>query len=387
MGRLAWLCPLLFLLASNGACSFYTACPSGNGNNGSGNNGGSGNGSAGNGAGGGPTDLGPIPTGTWVNATANLANMASECGNMSYLFAKPDEDLLIAGIAQKGLWSSTDGGTSWNQMGAGNGSDPITNRLSGIVFDPDDTNRFWESGLYNLGGVYETKDDGATFKQLGNVVHSDLVSVDLSDPDRQTLLAGGHEQSRSLNLSTDGGQNWTPIGDGLPDATNCTYPVVITTTTFIVGCGGYGGGPSGIYQSTDSGATWTELTALGGKVPPLLAADGSIYWAGNDALTRSTDHGATWGDELGKGVVGQYTPRDLPDGRIVTMSKDYVIISADNGVTWKAASSELPFGPVGLAYSSQQKAFFVWHQTCGFNGNVPVPPDAIMRYDFDYTTE
>ena len=48
----------------------------------------------------------------------------------------------------------------------------------------------------------------------------------------------------------------------------------------------------------------------------------------------------------------------------------------------------LPYSDaVGLAYSKFQKAFYIWHFTCGFNGPIPVPADAVMRYPFDYQTQ
>ena len=56
--------------------------------------------------------------------------------------------------------------------------------------------------------------------------------------------------------------------------------------------------------------------------------------------------------------------------------------SSDGGDSWQAASSDLPYGDaVGVSYSVQQKAFFVWRFSC----DTPVPDDAIMRFDFDYT--
>jgi photosystem II stability/assembly factor-like uncharacterized protein len=72
------------------------------------------------------------------------------------------------------------------------------------VYDPENPNTYWESGIYNDGGVFRTDDGGATFQPLGNVTHIDAVSVDLTDPDRSTLLAGAHEQSVLLR-SGDGG--------------------------------------------------------------------------------------------------------------------------------------------------------------------------------------
>src|SRR4051812_20740076 len=142
--------------------------------------------------------------GNWVNVTSNLAGLASECGNMSYVSAKPNEDLVIAGIAQRGLWGSRDGGMSWHQLGSGAGSAKITNRPGSIIYDPLRFDVFWESGIYNSNGVYRTHDGGGVFQALGAIGHNDTVSVDFTDRNRRTLLAGGHEQKQTVHLSQDG---------------------------------------------------------------------------------------------------------------------------------------------------------------------------------------
>lgn len=332
---------------------------------------------------------GSSPSASWTNVTANLANMASECGNMTSVFAKPDENLLIAGIALDGLWASNNGGANWQAMGTGSGSATITNRPTSIAYDPMTSTRFWESGIYNGGGVYETMDDGTTFVQVGDVTHCDLVSIDFSDPDRQTMLAGGHEQSQTLYRSADGGTTWNNVGAGLPVNTNCTFPMIIDSQTHLVGCGGYGGGATGIYRTTDGGVTWVSTTASGGASAPLRATDQSIYWAspGGLGMTRSTDDGQNWADVIGSGVITAVTPIELPDGRIATLGPTYVMVSANHGATWSPATAALPYSDaVGIVYSAQEKAFYTWHFTCGFNGPVPVPSDAIMKFDFDYQT-
>jgi hypothetical protein len=329
--------------------------------------------------------------GAWVNVTANLANMASECGNISTVSAKPDEDLLITAVALHGLWATSDGGGSWHPIGVGSdASATIDHRLSSIAYDPKDPSRYWESGIYgSAGGVYETRDDGNTFVQLGTVTHCDFVSVDWSDPQRLTLLAGGHEQSQTVYRSNDAGMTWSNIGAGLPPNSVCTYPLVIDSQTYVLGCGPYANSTPGIYRSIDGGSNWTMVTRSGGAGAPLVASDGSIYWAGPNGagMTKSSDGGQTWNDVVGAGIIDGVTPIELPDKRLATLGRSsagrFVKLSQDQGATWRVASPPLPYEAVGLVYSKQQKAFFVWHSTCG-GGSVPVPPDAIMRFDFDY---
>ena len=101
--------------------------------------------------------------------------------------------MLIVGVSLHGLWSTKDGGKSWHQLGASSDSVTLTNRASAIIYDPKDATHFWESGIYNSFGVYFSDDDGVTLKNLGDAHHIDLVSIDFSDKDRKTLLAGQHE--------------------------------------------------------------------------------------------------------------------------------------------------------------------------------------------------
>lgn len=379
-----WVALMLLLLQSS--CQFYTSCPAGgsNGSAGAGNSGGSGNQAGSSNLGGGA----PLLDGEWENATSNLADMASECGNLSYGSAKPDEDLLIVSVARHGLWGSTNGGDKWNPIGTGSGGDLITNRASSLLFDPEHPETFWESGIYNGNGVFKTTDDGKTFV-AADITHNDFVSVDFSDARRKTLLASGHEQAHKLYLSTDSGVTWQEIGDNIPDEAHvCPFPYVVDAQTFLLGCGSYGGGKTGIYRSTNAGASWTLVSEAGGGSAPLVAKNETIYWAseGTAGMTVSKDKGKTWSAPVGAGVITGAQPWELPDGRLAELSMASVVISDDGGVTWSPGSAALPYRPTGFFYSSQQKAFYVYHYTCD-PGDNPVAADAVMRFSFDYETQ
>jgi len=326
-----------------------------------------------------PVRSSPSP-GDWVNVTSNLAGMASECGNLTFVSSKPSEDLMIAGVAQQGLWGSSDGGTSWHRLGTGAGSAAIVNRTASIVYDPAHSNVFWESGIYNRNGVYRSDDDGATFSALGGIGHIDSVSVDFSDPNRRTLLAGGHEQSRTVYHSRDGGKTWANVGANLPAGTAfSSYPLAINSETFFTGHNpSWGGGTGGIFQSNDSGRTWTYIANRGGGAEPLVASDGSVYWPdGNGSMVRGTGQGSNWiwTEVAGNGTLMNVHPIELPDRRIASLTNQHVVISPDHGQNWQPVGPQLPFTPTGLTYSDFDNAFYIWHFDCGNK----VLPNAIMK--------
>jgi photosystem II stability/assembly factor-like uncharacterized protein len=315
-----------------------------------------------------------IVAATWLNVTGNLASMPSECGNLTILSAVRGTDSIIAGVAQKGLWINSSG-TTWTHLGDGVGSDVITNRPSWIVYDPAHPGTFWESGIYNGGGIYKTTDGGSTFKRLGSISHNDYVSVDLTDPNRQTLLAGGHEQAQTIYKSTNGGSTWSNVGVNMPAGTKfTTQPIAIDAQTYVVNSQGWGAGTAGVYRTTNGGTSWQQVSTAEVNGPPLIASNGTIYWQNGGSLIKSTNQGQTW-TSVGSGLQG-ISPIQLPDGRLATLAGNAVVVSSNEGSTWTPITASAPFQPAGLAYARQ--GFYVWKWDCG---NV-VLPDAIQRFDY-----
>jgi photosystem II stability/assembly factor-like uncharacterized protein len=323
------------------------------------------------------------PPATWTNVTNNLAGMASECGNTPYLTAHPRTDMVITSVAKQGLWASTDGGASWKQLWSTAGKDQITNRGSSIVFDPAHPDTFWESGIYNGNGVYRTTDNGVTFTALGDARHLDSVSVDLGDPLRLTLLAGGHEQTQTLYRSSDGGTTWTNVGKNLPAGTNfCTNALVIDRDVHLVGCSGYANGTDGVFRTTDGGKTWASTTTASAASLPLWASDGTLYWSliYDRGLITSSDQGRTWTQTLQAGTLKTGHPIELPDGRIVAAGPKTLMISSDKGRSFQPLGEPMPFTPNSITYSAHRNAFFIEQFDCGD----AVVAHAISRSGFDY---
>ena len=331
-----------------------------------------------------------VPPAQWTNVTGKLAGMQSECGNMSGVFSDPFVDMLVLGVARQGLWSSTDGGATYTKLGTS--GDMILDRLSFVLWDPEASKVFWTSGIYGweapfTDGVFKTTDNGVSFagyKKLSAIQsHNDSVSVDFNDPDRKTMLAGGHEQTGILFRSTDAGATWTDIGHSLPANLGfCTSTLVLDAETLLVGCAvGYSGKNGAILRSTNGGDAWTQVIAKGVFGQPLWASDGSIYWSGEGGgMYKSTDQGKTFTQVADSNTAGAVRPIELPGGRIVSVAQKVLKGSSDGGKSWQAIGTAMPFDPTVIAYSPFRRAFYASHFDC----TNAVPADAIERYGFDF---
>jgi photosystem II stability/assembly factor-like uncharacterized protein len=241
------------------------------------------------------------------------------------------------------------------------------------VYDPTNPRIFWESGIHGPG-IYRTVNGGSTF-QVFNIQSNDFVSVDFNDPDRRTLVAGGHEASRTVWRSTDQGQTWTNVGTTIPTGTGySSHPLVINPQTYVVNTDGKWGAP-GIFRTTNGGRTWARVSVLGPSTAPLRTSNGTIFWVADGYLLRSSDGGATWIQEYGG--FQDVTPVELPGGRLAAVGPFSLVLSTDGGTSWSALGPDVTFRPVSLAYSAGRKAFFALHVDCGDSAL----PHAVMQLE------
>ncbi|MDB5175118.1 MAG: BNR/Asp-box repeat protein [Phycisphaerales bacterium] len=307
--------------------------------------------------------------GAWANVTNNVGGEKWGYAGVTTMAAVPGSGDIIAGVSEAGLWLSADGGKTWKKLGEKD-AEQIRNRPYQIVFDPADPKIFWESGSYNGPGVFKTTDAGQTFVPLGKVTHVDGIGVDFTDPDRKTLLIGHHEQERSIEKSSDGGQTWLKIGDKLPEKTNFSSDVIVfDAKCYDVNAAGWkqDGGkqiPFAVFRTEDAGATWTKVSDSGPNGPACVSSDGAIYWQTlwGAGLVKSADHGKTWEKLPGPAKAN---PIEITGGKLVVPIEKQLYASSDGGKTWTQFGPELPFKPSGIVFSANSHALYAWRSTEG----------------------
>jgi PKD repeat protein len=183
-------------------------------------------------------------------------------------------------------------------------------------------------------------------------------------PDGSIVLMGGRNSSSNLLndvwRSTNNGATWMQQTASAGWSTRWGHTSVAMPDGSIVLIGGVhtSGAISkhDVWQSTDNGATWTQMTASPGWSArawhtSVALPDGSIVLMGGTGIGgqkndvwRSTDNGATWTrvtPSAGWSAREQHSSVAMPDGSIVMMGgfdgvdrKNDVWRSTDNGATW-----------------------------------------------------
>jgi len=157
------------------------------------------------------------------------------------------------------------------------------------------------------------------------------------------ITTGGLE----FRKSTDGGVNWTtttPFAGSLQTirmSRNGQVAVVQRSS------------PAQPYITTDGGATWSVASGVVGAASFSLSYDGQVIICGSGTdKSISTDYGATWTTLSGLpldfvSVVFDGTAISA-DGQTIVLIGDpqswgpTVIISTDQGVTWRMCNQNLP---------------------------------------------
>ena len=281
-----------------------------------------------------------------------------------------------------GIYKSTDHGQTWESKNQGLAIYYVEN----IAYDPQTTTTLYAA---TRGGVYKSLDGGDhwTIKRSGFPAEeafsfSAPISHIVVDPENTNIIYAGVGVPRegyaaieeyawtsagskgTIFKSTDFGESWTAIhSTGIPDTAMIYSLAIDPSNTSIV----YAATSTGVYQSSDSGASWTAkntglpaskqaMSLVIDPVQPttlyvtLWTEPGSASWQGG--VYKSTNAGATWvaknnglpqvmGMESGTTnnypamIIDQQHPQTLYVGNTAWVSDPGVYKTTDGGESWQ----------------------------------------------------
>jgi photosystem II stability/assembly factor-like uncharacterized protein len=255
------------------------------------------------------------------------------------------DSALYVGAAAGGVFHSVDGGMSWNTVNEGL---PISEWGMGALNSNASALFVWDRLSFDGGNTWEMSNnyspgsilfglDGPRWLEHGNA-----------------WFAINSYENAGVYRSTDNGQNWTAITNGINDPTGLIYMNIYSDgpTLFL-------GTSNGPYYSTDNGDTWqagsfpgiNSWALLGAKF--LSTGTSHIYGladgGGAKGIYRSTDNGNNWlkvfdGLVMGNFVVlgtdifvSGWTKEIINDEEVVIKQ---ILVSHDDGQNWTKLSSD-----------------------------------------------
>ncbi len=238
-----------------------------------------------------------------------------------------EPNLYYFGATGGGVWRTTDGGRSWENI-----SDGYFGGSIGVVeVAQSDHNVIYVGGgeqtvrgnVSSGYGVWKTEDAGKTWKSLGLDKSRHISRMRVHPTDHNIVYAAvmGNlykpTEERGVYKSTDGGETWKKVlyANNMAGAVDLTFdpnnPRILYASTWRVQRTPYslssGGEGSALWKSTDSGETWTEISKNEGFATDTLGIIGvavspqnsNRVWAmvenkEKGGLYRSDDAGKTW---------------------------------------------------------------------------------------------
>ncbi len=289
--------------------------------------------------------------------------------------SKNDTDVLWVGTGEvnagggslaydgDGIYTSVDGGLTWESKGL-----PDVGSIGKILIDPNDDNTIFVGAMGPLfkdddnRGVYRTTDGGTTWEQVLFV--SDITGViDMANhpTDSNIIYAASWERERRpeyrdyggetsrIYRSTDGGDTWSELTNGLPSAANDKGRISIDISqsnpdVLYSRYADANGSIQGVYRTSNGGDTWTavnssQLTNVGFHwwfrgifVDP---TDENTIYNVDFVVQKSTDGGNTWSASFPGAHVDQHALafNTMMDGEVLLGNDGGLYKSTDDGVT------------------------------------------------------
>jgi photosystem II stability/assembly factor-like uncharacterized protein len=262
-----------------------------------------------------------------------------------------------------GVYKSIDAGKTWKHLGLEN-----SRQIGRIIVDPKNPDLAYIAVLGHVygphpdRGVYRTKDGGATWQKI-LYKNEDLGAIDLAfDPVNSQIIyasmwnvrrppwfiyAPANGPGAGIFKSSDGGNTWTQLTNGLPSEGVGRIGLAVSPTNGNRIYAIVDAKEGGLFSTSDAGATWTKVSAdnriwgRGWYFNKVTAdpKDPDTVFVQNTSIYKSTNGGKNW--TAIKGAPGGDDYHQLwinPDDpkRMISGSDQGCIVTEDGAITWSS---------------------------------------------------
>ncbi len=306
--------------------------------------------------------------------TQSIGAIAVAPSDPSVIYVGSGEGLIRPDLSVgDGVYRSSDGGLTWAHLGLEDGE-----QIPDLAVDPHDANRVYAAVLgHPFGpsaqrGLYRSTDGGKNWVRVLYIDDDTGASFVRIDPSNTQVLyagmwnvrAGPWEDNNDFNgtkgglfKSTDGGEHWQRLANGLPDNLSQldvviapSLPTRLYATIATSEDGDYQSAAGlGVFRSDDAGEHWRRITTdprpalrIGGGDLPLLKVDPhnpDVLYSASIVTQKSTDGGVHWSSLRGSPGGDDYQNLWIdPDDsrRIALVSDQGAIITVNGGATWSS---------------------------------------------------
>lgn len=250
-----------------------------------------------------------------------------------------------------GIYRSMDAGMTWKNMGL-----KESEHISKIIIHPDNSNIIWvaaQGPLWNKGGqrgLYKTVDGGQRWKKvLGDAVWTGVTDLMIDPRNPDVLYAATWDRHRTvaalmgggpgtgIHRSTDGGETWEALTNGLPKSNMGKIGIAISPQQpdVIYAAIELDRTKGGVYRSEDRGSSWKKMsnTVSGGTGPHYYQ---ELYTSPHkfDRLYLMNVRVLT-SEDGGKTFTQLKEERKHSDNHVIAFKKDdpdYLMIGTDAGI-------------------------------------------------------
>ena len=290
---------------------------------------------------------------SWALLSGGLPS-GSDVGRIGLALSPADPTVINAVFADsvgyfKGLYRSIDSGGTWNRVNDGALESGYFYFSYGWWFghleaDPADPDILFAHGV----GLYRTTDGGDSWNQIGYDIHVDHHAQYIDPNDHNWTIEGN---DGGIFISTDGGDSWEKSID-LPITQFYTGEIDLLNPEKL-----YGGSQDNGTIRTLTGAEddWEEIYGGDGFTCLVDPTSSSTIYAESQygGLSKSTDGGSTWDD--GRNGIDSYDRRnwstpvvmDPHDPEILYYGTYRLYRTVDGARNWEPISNDLTNGDSG----------------------------------------